>query len=68
MIIIEKTLEQLHPKIKKSLYYTNINYREDLEQELKIKIIEAFYNNIFEEPIGFWDFIDNTTQLNNLDN
>lgn len=52
---IEQALKQLHPKIKKSLYYTKPQDRQDLEQELKTKIIECFHNDVFEQTPGFWE-------------
>lgn len=55
-IEVEDVLKQLKPKIKKSLYYTNPQDREDLEQELKVKITECIYNNVFEQVPGFWEF------------
>jgi hypothetical protein len=54
----ETALKQLHPKIKKSLYYTKPQNREDLEQELKMKITECVQNEIFEKVPGFWEFAD----------
>jgi hypothetical protein len=56
MITAEIALKQLHPKIKKSLYYTKPQDREDLEQELKMKITECIHNDVFEQPPGFWEF------------
>lgn len=56
VIEVEQALKQLEPKIKKSLYYTNYQDREDLEQELKMKITECFYNDVFKKAPGFWEF------------
>lgn len=53
---VERALKQLNPKIKKSLYYTKPQDREDLEQELKTKITECFHNDVFEQVPGFWEF------------
>lgn len=55
---VEQTIKQLEPKIKKSLYHTNHQDREDLEQELKTKIAECFYNDVFERTPGFWEFAE----------
>lgn len=57
MMTAEETIEQLLPKIKKSLYHTHVQNREDMEQELKLKITECIYNDVFEEPPGFWEFV-----------
>lgn len=54
----EAALKQLHPKIKKSLYHTKPQNREDLEQELKMKITECIHNDVFEQTPGFWEFIE----------
>lgn len=56
MMTIEVAIKQLYPKIKKSLYSTSPQNREDLEQELKMKITECFHNNVFEYTPGFWEF------------
>ncbi|MEW9677920.1 hypothetical protein ABRT01_17490 [Lentibacillus sp. L22] len=53
---VEQALKKLNPKIKKSLYYTSPQNRQDLEQELNMKITECFYNDVFEQPPGFWEF------------
>lgn len=58
MVTPEETIRQLHPKIKKSLHHTSTQDREDLEQELKLKITECIYNDVFEKPPGFWEFAD----------
>lgn len=50
----EETIRRLHPKIKKSLYYTKLQDREDLEQELKTKIVECIHRDNFEDVPGFW--------------
>lgn len=55
---VEQALNKLEPKIKKSLYYTDPQNRQDLEQELKTKITECFYNDVFEQPPGFWEFAE----------
>jgi hypothetical protein len=52
----EVAIKQLYPKIKKSLYSTSPQNREDLEQELKMKITVCFHNNVFEYTPGFWEF------------
>lgn len=54
----ESALKKLHPKIKKSLYYTNPQHRQDLEQELRMKITECYHNNVFEKVPGFWEFAE----------
>ncbi|HLR02373.1 MAG TPA: hypothetical protein VK111_06500 [Virgibacillus sp.] len=56
MMTAEETIEQLRPKIKKSLYDTHVQERDDLEQELKLKITECIHNDVFDEAPGFWEF------------
>lgn len=55
---IEKVLKELEPKINKSLYYTRFEDRQDLKQELKVKITECIRNNVFEQTPGFWEFVE----------
>lgn len=55
---IEQALTQFQPKIKKSLYNTKPQNREDLEQELSLKIVECFFNEVFEQTPGFWEFAE----------
>lgn len=55
---VEHALTKLDPKIKKSLYYTKPQERQDLEQELKTKITECYYNDVFKHPPGFWEFAE----------
>lgn len=56
MITAEQAIKKLDPKIKKSLFSTNVQNREDLEQEIKLKITECFKNDVFEKTPGFWEF------------
>ncbi|RTZ55917.1 hypothetical protein EKO25_10625 [Bacillus sp. SAJ1] len=53
----EEVLDLFEKKIKKSLHNTPFQHREDLEQEIKIKIFEKI--NIINSinPPGFFDFL-----------
>ncbi|GAF11866.1 hypothetical protein JCM19046_573 [Bacillus sp. JCM 19046] len=53
----ESILVDFNAKIKKSLYQTTPNNRDDLEQEIKIKLYEklAVIQNI--EAPGFYEFV-----------
>lgn len=51
-----QALNDLEPKIKKSLRYTDPQNREDLEQELKVKMTECLRKGVFKNPPGFWEF------------
>ncbi|MFB4213071.1 hypothetical protein ACE1TH_14370 [Shouchella sp. JSM 1781072] len=53
----EMILKEFHPKIKKSLYQTAPPNREDLEQEIKMKIFEKMdvIQNI--DAPGYYDFV-----------
>ncbi|MGE1166295.1 hypothetical protein ACQJ0Y_24275 [Peribacillus simplex] len=53
---IEELLNEFHLKIKKSLSNTSPQEREDLEQQVKIKIIEKL-PHISNTSTGFWDFL-----------
>lgn len=57
MMKAEEAFRQLQPKINKSLYYTNFQDREDLEQELKMKITECINDDVFDKTPGFWEFV-----------
>lgn len=54
---IIKLINDFNPKIKKNLQNTPYQEQEDLEQELKLKIIEKLYTVNFSEPPSFWSFI-----------
>ncbi|MED4140176.1 helix-turn-helix domain-containing protein [Priestia megaterium] len=55
--IYEEVLQMFEPKIKKSLLNTHFQEREDLEQEIKIKIYEKI--DVLTEMYvpGFFEFI-----------
>lgn len=49
-------MENLELKIKKNLKQTEIKERDDLEQEIKIKIIEKVPELLDEEVPSFFEF------------
>ncbi|RAP26428.1 hypothetical protein C2W64_01972 [Brevibacillus laterosporus] len=51
-------IQTFKPKLQTSLYQTSISEREDLAQELNMKIIEAIYNYDLDTIPGFFDFLD----------
>lgn len=53
---IEMMLESLEFKIKNHLRQTEINERDDLEQEIKIKIMEKVPVLMKEEVPSFFEF------------
>lgn len=53
MLII---IENFTPKIKQCLHQTSYQDREDLEQEIKLKIIEKLTMKEFENTPSFWNF------------
>jgi hypothetical protein len=57
-ITLELLLNLFEPKINKSLSQTSFQEREDLKQEIKLKIVEKFYNHRFNEAPKFWDLIN----------
>ncbi|MDR0123011.1 sigma-O factor regulator RsoA [Bacillus pumilus] len=54
---MEELIETFTPMIKKKLQNTAYQEREDLEQELYIKLIEKVDWLIYQEVPGFWEFI-----------
>lgn len=54
---IEKLLENFTPMIKSKLNNTSYQEREDLEQELKMKICEKAEMLLCQKVPGFWEFI-----------
>ncbi|MGE8001438.1 hypothetical protein ACQKOF_22865 [Lysinibacillus sp. NPDC093190] len=49
-------IENFIPKIKQCLHNTDYQEREDLEQEIKLKIIEKLATVRFQDAPSFWDF------------
>ncbi|MEA0564506.1 hypothetical protein [Lysinibacillus irui] len=49
-------IENFTPKIKQCLHQTSYQEREDLEQEIKLKIIEKLATQEFNDTLSFWDF------------
>ncbi|MDM5250042.1 hypothetical protein [Lysinibacillus sp. G4S2] len=49
-------IENFTPRIKQCLYNTDYQEREDLEQEIKLKIIEKLATVKFQNVPSFWDF------------
>ncbi|WP_155590015.1 hypothetical protein [Lysinibacillus cavernae] len=49
-------IENFIPKIKQCLHQTSFQEREDLEQEIKLKIIEKLATKEFQDTPSFWDF------------
>lgn len=49
-------IELMEPKIKKALKQTNLCDREDLEQSIKLKIIESFDKTNDIKSEGFFEF------------
>ncbi|MEB3752715.1 helix-turn-helix domain-containing protein [Geobacillus icigianus] len=56
---IVQILEQFEGKIQKNLKQTAYQERDDLAQEIRLKIIEKLINLEFSETLGFWSFIEN---------
>ncbi|MGE7648079.1 hypothetical protein ACQKM1_09775 [Peribacillus frigoritolerans] len=50
-------IDSLNPKIKKSLKNTNHQDRNDLEQEIKLKIIESYEKIAAIEAPNFEEFL-----------
>ncbi|MGM0940281.1 MAG: hypothetical protein ACQEWU_04810 [Bacillota bacterium] len=54
---ITAIIDEFNWKIKKSLANTSFQEREDLEQEIKLKLIEKLHTVEFSEPSSFWSFV-----------
>lgn len=54
---IIEIIESFNGKIKQSLTHTSYQERDDLEQEIKLKIIEKLYTVEFREAPSFWNFL-----------
>ncbi|AEP88206.1 MULTISPECIES: sigma-O factor regulator RsoA [Bacillus] len=54
---IEHLIECFSPMIRKKLCNTSYQEREDLEQELKIKMFEKADMLLCQDVPGFWEFI-----------
>ncbi|WP_261383382.1 sigma-O factor regulator RsoA [Bacillus licheniformis] len=53
----QRCAENFTPMIKNKLNNTSYQEREDLEQELKMKICEKAEMLLCQEVPGFWEFI-----------
>ncbi|MCM3324809.1 hypothetical protein [Cytobacillus kochii] len=60
--LFNKLIDGFEPKIKYHTLNTHPQEREDLEQEIKIKIYEKSEKLVNLETPGFWDFIRNISQ------
>lgn len=54
---IIEIIESFNGKIKQSLTHTSYQDRDDLEQEIKLKIIEKLNTVEFREAPSFWNFL-----------
>ncbi|GMG77005.1 sigma-O factor regulator RsoA [Priestia megaterium] len=53
---VNKIIEMFRPKIKKTLLQTDFQNREDLEQELQLKLVKVIKMYDLEGIMGFWEF------------
>ncbi|MBM7095738.1 helix-turn-helix domain-containing protein [Bacillus sp. H-16] len=53
-----KIIQKLEPKIRKSLYQTDFQERDNLEQELRIKTMTIVHSFDTSNVPGFWDWLD----------
>ncbi|MEO4052895.1 helix-turn-helix domain-containing protein [Solibacillus sp. CAU 1738] len=53
-------IEQFEPKIKKVSTFTSVSNREDLEQELKQKLILCIRNYEMNSVPGFFEYKNNS--------
>lgn len=55
---LARVIEAFRPKLQASLYQTSVQEREDLTQELSVKLIEAIQHYNLESTPGFYDFLN----------
>ncbi|KFN03478.1 hypothetical protein D0U04_14625 [Bacillus clarus] len=55
---IEEIIDEFSSLIKRKLRNTSFQEREDLEQELKIKIWDKVNILMEQEVPGFWEFVE----------
>ncbi|MDX1805795.1 helix-turn-helix domain-containing protein [Paenisporosarcina macmurdoensis] len=55
---LEIVIELFSPKIDRSLQQTKWQYREDLSQELKIKLLDCIRNYEVENTPGYFQMLD----------
>ncbi|RNA67662.1 helix-turn-helix domain-containing protein [Alteribacter keqinensis] len=53
-----KIIGKIEPKIRKSLYQTDVQERENLEQELRIKTMKVVQSFDTQKVPGFWEWLD----------
>lgn len=63
---MESIILKFNPKLQKSLYQTTLQDRNDLKQEIHLKIIEAVYKYDIETVPGFWEFIQNNKEQEDI--
>lgn len=62
--ILNETLLAMNPKIKKSLLKANKNDREDLEQEIILRVVEAVINKKINLPPTFSEYKEEFNRAN----
>lgn len=62
MLEVSEVLELLNPKIKSSLKQTSYQDREDLEQEIKLKILQHLDNVNKRDIPNFFSFLNEDMQ------
>lgn len=60
---MEEIVMKFAPTIQKSLYQTSPQERNDLKQEIQLKIIEAVFKYDIDSIPGFWDFIESIDKM-----
>ncbi|MCS0824653.1 hypothetical protein NX029_11790 [Cytobacillus firmus] len=55
---IKEILVLFEPKIRKTLLQTAVQDREDLAQEMRLKLIEKYRNIQFHKAPKFWDLVN----------
>lgn len=58
---METIISKFKPRIRSSLTQTSIQEREDMQQEVYMKIIEVVYKYDIESTPSIWELIDFST-------
>lgn len=57
--VVPQIIELFEPKIKKSILLTNYRERDELYQELKLKLVDVILNYDIDSTPGFWEMKKN---------
>lgn len=53
-----KVIQRMEPKIRKSINSIPVEYREDIEQDIKLKLYKSVENVDYKDIPGFFEFLE----------